>query len=205
MPEYRRLELTRAGFHMIAATSAIIYFYLSDFTGAIVLLILGITISVADYFRTRSKIVRENLPSFMLNMVRKKEITRISAITHFIMAATIINFLYLFAGFPKAAALAATMFAAIGDPLARIAGISFGKIRLFNADKTLLGSTVFYSAGVGSAYLVGSLLRAELSLELLVSGGLLVTMVELFGGEWDNFAVPLLGSLIFWLLIVLGF
>ncbi len=78
------------------------------------------------------------------------------------IAATIIDFLYLFAGFLKAAALATTMFATIGDSLARIAGVSFGKIRLFNIDKTLLGSTVFYFTGVGSAYLVGSMLGTRM-------------------------------------------
>ncbi len=198
------LELPRALFHMVASTTAISYFYLSDFLGAMILLVVGILFSTADFLRVQFGSIRRRIPSFMLAMVRPHEEDKISAITHFILAATLIDFLYLFCNLPKQAPLAATMFVAFGDPLARIVGVRFGRFKLFGTDKTLLGSTVFWLAGTVVGYGMGWLLGADLSIAILVLGGGFLMLTELFGGNWDNFTVPFFGTLVFWGLLMLG-
>lgn len=203
-PEKQPLELSRAVFHMIAATSAMLYFYLSDLTGAIVLLVIGTVFSVADIFRSRSDFVRSIIPDFVLKMVREKEKDRISAITHFIMAATIIDFLYLFANLPKDAVLAATMFVAFGDPMARLLGIKYGKKRIGSTSKTYVGSGSFLVFGIVAALIAGVTLGSETTLLSLMVGGLVIAVIEVFSRDWDNFAIPLFGSLVFWFLHLTG-
>jgi len=198
------LEIPRAVFHMIAATSAIVYFYLSDFAGAMILLVVGIIFSGADILRTSSKTVRSLIPSFILNMVRDKEQDKISAITHFIIAAVLVDFLYLFFALPKDTVLAATMFAAFGDPLARLAGIRFGKRKIFNTAKTYIGSISFFVAGATTAFLLGMLLGSSITITSLLIGGAIITAIEVFSGDWDNFAVPFVGTLVFWGLLFIG-
>jgi dolichol kinase len=190
---------------MFAATSAISYFYMTHTPGALVLLALGMILTVSDYFRVKSETWRSWLPEFILRLVRGREKTRLSAITHFVIAATCIDFLYLFAGLPKEAALAATMYAAIGDPLARLCGIRFGKTTILSTRKTWVGSGALFVAGFSAAVVTAKILGAPLSLGVIAVGGVVITAIEMFSNHWDNFSVPFFGTLAIWGLLAVGF
>ncbi len=193
-------EPKRAAFHVFAVNAAMAYFYFSEKTGAYILLGLGIIISLIDFFRAHYPWGRSITPSFMLKLVRKDEEGRLSAITHFIIAATLVDFLYLYFGLSKDFVLAATMFVSFADPAARLAGKEFGSGNLFGTRKTLVGSATFFFVGSAAALTVCAAFAASFSYFQIILGGLILTVVELFSGRWDNFTVPFLGSLIMWVL-----
>ena len=195
------LEVGRAVFHMIAVTSAMLYYYFTDLVGAIVLLVLGALFTALDVGRTRATWFHRLIPGFVLRMVRPREEKRLSAITQFIMAATLIDAIYLSVGLNKDAVLAAVMFVGFGDPLARLIGMSVRSPELFGTGRTLAGSATFFVVGVMAALVVGRLVGASITPLQLLVGGAILTGIELVSRGWDNFHIPFFGSLV---MIVLG-
>ena len=173
-----------------------LYYYFTDLVGSIVLLLLGTVFIALDVGRTRSDWFQKLIPDFVLRMVRAREEKRLSAITHFIVAATLVDAIYLTVGLDKDAVLAAVMFVGYGDPLARIVGMSVRSPKLFGTTRTLAGSGTFFLAGVAAAAFVCWLVGASVSPLQLVVGGLLLTGIELISGAWDNFHIPFFGSLV---------
>jgi len=94
--------------------------------------------------------------------------------------------------------LPAVMYVSFADPLARLAGKTFGSGNLLGTGKTLAGSATFFVAGTLVASLVCQALGIRLDLGVLVVGGLAATAIELFSGRWDNFTVPFFAPVIFW-------
>lgn len=195
---WREHEIGRAVFHVIAANAAMAYYYFTGTLGAYLLLVTGAIISLCDYSRTRGLAPARLIPQFVLKMVRDHEKTRISAITHFIIAATLIDFLHLFCGLEKSTILPAVMFVSIGDPMARLAGKTMGRTPLMNTGKTLAGSVSFFITGTAAALFVCRIAGCGVSPAHVVIAGICATMIELFSQGWDNFHIPFWTTLLLW-------
>jgi len=191
-------EIGRAVFHIIAANSAMAYYWFSGTAGAYILLVVGFIFVFLDLARVYGGRAQVLIPAFVLRMVRPKEQGRISAITHFIMAATLVDILYLFLGMPKAPVLVAVMFLSFGDPLARLVGMSIKTPRLPGSEKTLGGSLTLFVVGSAMAWSVAMLFGAHMPFGAIVTGGLVITLIEAYSKGWDNFTIPFLGSLLIW-------
>jgi len=197
-------EIGRAVFHIIAANSAMAYYWFSGTAGAYILLVVGSIIVFLDMARVYGGRAKALIPGFVLRMVRPKEVNRISAITHFVMAATLVDILYLFAGLPMDMVLLAVMFLSFGDPLARLVGMSLTTPRMPGSSKSIGGSLTLLVVGSAMAWAVGMLLGAEFSLGMIIAGGLGITIIEAYSKGWDNFTIPFLGSLLMWSLWYVG-
>lgn len=205
IPKDRKdLEIPRAVFHIIAANSAMAYYWFSGLTGAFILLIVGALIVGLDVARVYGSRAGHIIPGFVLRLVRPKETGRISAITHFVMAATLIDILHIFAGMPLDPVLLAVMFLSFGDPMARLVGMSVSTPRLPGSTKTLGGSLTLLLLGGAMSWAIGSLLGAQVSLPVIILGGLIITGIEAYSKGWDNFTIPFIGSLIMWGLMYVG-
>jgi dolichol kinase len=176
------------------------YFFFSGLSGAYVLLALGVVISAVDIARVHSSWGRRLVPGFILSLVREREQKSISAITHFIIAATLVDFLYLFGGLSKDFVLAAVMYVSFADPVARLIGKTFGRGNLFNTGKTLAGSVSFFIIGTAMAYVACTAFGAKFTWIQLLIGGMIATGIELFSGGWDNFTIPFFTTLAMWAL-----
>ena len=195
------LELPRGLLHAALTTSAALYYVASGRRGAWVLLAVGALFTAGDVARVRVPRWRAALPAALLAQVRPHERDRVSAITHFVAAATLVAFIDLTVGLPRLAALFATLYLGFGDPSARVAGrlLGWGPVPFLH--KTLIGSAAFFLAGTAATLVASRVAGVSLPASALLVGGLGVTVVELLSGAYDNFFVPLLGTLLFWALM----
>jgi len=111
--------------------------------------------------------------------------------------------------FPKAVALIAIYSLAIGDPMAAIIGIKFGKHRL-KSGKSLEGSAAFFVCCFGISLVVLSWTFAGMTLRILGSSVFIGLVSSIFEGIPfridDNLTIPLFTAATAWsTLALLGF
>jgi len=203
-----KTELKRAVWHFLSVSLIAMLFYVSNRMGVYCLLGVGILCLIGDWGRTRFNWINRLVPKFFFSIMREHETRGLSALSYFVVAGMIIISIHLLFGLPKDIMVCATMFVAIGDPMARLIGKNWKVIYLFGSKirsirlykrKTLFGSMAFFLCGLAGAAGFYWISEPVWPVACLLVGGVVATVTELLAHrEWDNFYVPLLASLTMW-------
>lgn len=174
---------------LAASTSVVI---LACFLGADLLL---------ETARLRIPSVNEAIMKVWGPFMRACEVNRMSGVPYYILSS-----LLAIAIFPKPVAIVSILFLAVGDPIASLFGIVYGKhsIRFANG-KSLIGTT----AGVVACTVVAFVffkawpISDENVLVLSLIGGLVGGTVELLPFDLDdNFTIPVVSGFVLWLAFI---
>lgn len=131
----------------------------------------------ADLYRIFSK---NNLPA----LYKKSESKRFSSMTAFLVAIFIVFLL-----FQKEVSYLCLSFIIFGDMAGKLAGVRFGKIKIFH-HRTLEGSLAFLAGALISGFII--CLLFDIPYALLLTGALVAALTELFSFSLDdNFTVGL--------------
>jgi dolichol kinase len=154
-----------------------------------VLVLLGLFIGwmiFLESWRFRNPRVNRWLFEHFKGYTKEKERARISTTTLFLIASAL-----TILAFPRPVAIAAVLFLTVGDPVAEIVGVRYGRLPILRG-KTLEGTL----AGAAACLLAGAPLllvdRLGLDLPTLVVGAAAAALTELLPFPVDdNFTVPL--------------
>ena len=153
------------------------------------LLILALfigTMAWLESWRFRSPRVNRWLFEHFKGFTKEKERERVSTTTLFLIAAALTILL-----FPAGIAIPALLFLTVGDPVAEIVGVTWGRLRLVGS-KTLEGTL----AGALACFIAGAPLlaidRLDLGAPILAIGAAAAALTELIPFPIDdNFTIPL--------------
>lgn len=159
---------------------------------ALLILFIGVMVWLESW-RFRNPKVNRWLFEHFKGFTKEKERAKISTTSLFLASALITIIV-----FPRGITIAALLFLTVGDPVAEIIGVNFGRIKIFGG-KTLEGTL----AGFLSCALIGWPLllieRLELDPTLLLIGAGAAALTELFALRVDdNFTVPIGSGLAMW-------
>ena len=156
-------------------------------TGGILILFIA-TMLTLEVYRFRYPGVNRWLFEHFHAFTKEKERTRVSTTTLFLIACLLTILL-----FPRSVAIAAVLFLVVGDPVAEVIGLRYGRIRLMG--KTLEGTL----AGFGACLAAGALARwlpLGLDWSVLLAGAAVASLAELLPLPIDdNFTIPLAAGL----------
>ncbi len=152
---------------------------------AILVLFIG-TMVFLESWRFRNPRVNRWMFEHFKGFTKDKEREKISSTTLFLLSAALtITF------FPRGVAIAALLFLTVGDPIAEIIGVRYGRVRIVRG-KTLEGTV----AGALACFIVGAplLLAPDLGIDLtlLLIGAAAAALTELLPVPVDdNFTIPI--------------
>ena len=154
-----------------------------------VLVLLGLFIAwmtFLEYWRFKNPKVNRWLFEHFKGYTKEKEVARISTTTLFLIASALTILV-----FPRGVAIASVLFLTVGDPVAEIVGVAYGRLKILRG-KTLEGTL----AGGAACLLAGAPLllvdRLGLDLPTLAIGAAAAAITELLPFPIDdNFTVPL--------------
>lgn len=132
-------------------------------------------------------------------LIRSHEEKGLSAITWNILGVLIAVYF-----FPRELAAVSILFAGIVDPMARMAGVLWGKIQIGSLKKTVAGVAGGALAGLVMAASVAGHVGAlfpKLTFGVLALGTVSASICELFAGKLDNLLIPLgsAGTMLFFM------
>ena len=181
-----RREAPRKAIHLTSIAIPLGILHLPLETARRTLAILAVALLVADVAKIHQPRLRSLFIAFFGPLIRRHEHTGITSSTYMIVSALLAT--YLFSP-PEAAG--ALVFLILGDTMAAIVGMAWGRTPLFG--KTLEGSLAGFVAGaVGAAALVPAL-----PLHAVALGALTASLVEVLPIPVDdNFRIPLLAGLV---------
>jgi dolichol kinase len=200
------LHLVRKSWHMaMGLTIAILY--LAGMSTSMAIMILGSILGwdlIMETARLRSPAFNEKIIKVWGPFMRACEVDRMSGIVYY-LAATILAI----GIFPRPVAILSVLYLALGDPIASIFGILFGKgsIQLARG-KSLVGT----SAGILTCAIVTFIFLKMMGLPdsqiavLSAVGGFAGGLAELMPFDIDdNFTIPVISGFALWLaFIVMG-
>jgi dolichol kinase len=203
------LHLARKTWHLFMGLMIISIYEFSGMSTSTAVTLLGTALGInlfVETARLRIPTFNEKVLRFWGPLMRSCEMNRMSG-TPFYLLATVLAF----AIFPKPVAVLSVLYLAIGDPIASVFGIMYGKGSPKIAQgKSLIGT----AAGVVSCALVTLVFMkvypvpvsdgAWLGLSLV--GGLAGGLAELAPFDMDdNFTIPMISGFVMWLgFIALG-
>lgn len=198
------LHLARKVWHMgMGLMMAAIY--MAGLPTSKAILLLGAAL-ILDLFmetaRLRNPALNQKILRFWGPIMRTSEVNKISGVPFYIAAA-----LLSIAIFPKTIAILAILFLALGDPVASLVGILYGKLgpRLSNG-KSLIGTSagVLTCMMVTYAFLQFMGIGTEHLAILTLVGGLAGGAAEVLPLEVDdNFSIPIVSGFVLWLSFIL--
>jgi dolichol kinase len=149
-------------------------------------MVIGVALLVADLVKMHQPRWRSVFTTFFGPLIRRHEHTGITSSTYMIVSALVATYL-----FDRHVAAAALVFLIVGDTLAAMIGLAWGKTPLFG--KTLEG----FLAGFVSSFVAAALLVPELSLPAIALGALAGAVAEVLPLPVDdNFRIPLVAGLV---------
>ena len=180
-----KIKLYRKAIRFAALIFPILYFWFSK-TIIIWLIVAFLVLFLVLDFARKTKLGK---------LLYKKGEAKVSGFTLFLIAA-----LFTVLIFGKEIAILALVFAAIGDNMAVLIGIPFGKKKLIGK-KTLEGAV----ACLASCFLAGLIVMAFLEVPLLIVilGAFAATLTELFSGYYDNLTIAPFAAAVMSVLVAL--
>lgn len=119
-------------------------------------------------------------------LLRRKELYTLTGGSYLLLASLVAIFIFPVPG----VFIAAISFLVIGDTVAALFGLRFGKARLFS--KTIEGTTACLASCLIIAYVISKLPKAPLPLGIGVAGAVIATIVEALPIEVnDNVIIPI--------------
>lgn len=200
------LHLARKTWHMFMGLLIISIYVFSEMSSTTAVMILGTALGIDLFMETarlRRPALNEAIVRFMGPLMRTCEINRMSG-TPFYLLATLLAF----GIFPKPVAVLSVLYLAVGDPIASLFGIVYGKRGIQIAPgKSLVGT----AAGIVTCMLVTLVFLKVYPvpvsdgawLGLTVVGGLAGGMAELAPFDMDdNFTIPMISGFVMWLAFI---
>jgi dolichol kinase len=200
------LHLARKAWHMLMGLMIIFVYLFSGMSSTTAVTILGTVLGVSiimETARLRIPAVNERVMRVWGPVMRSCEVNRMSGIPFYLLATVL-----AFAIFPKPVGVLSVLYLAIGDPIASLFGIMYGKnsIRIAQG-KSLVGTM----AGIATCALVTLVFMKVYPvpvpdsawLSLSVVGGLAGGMAELAPFDMDdNFTIPMISGFVMWLAFI---
>jgi dolichol kinase len=197
------LHLVRKVWHMFMGLAmASMYFTGMSAHAAILSLVIALCISVTvEFMRLRVPSINERVIRLWGPVMRSCEVNRVSGIPFYILAT-----LLAIGIFPKPIAVLSILYLAIGDPMASLFGILYGKygVRFANG-KSMIGTL----AGIAACTLVGFFflktlfLPAPVYLAITLIGGVAGGTAELMPLDMDdNLSIPIVSGFVLWLAFI---
>lgn len=193
------VHVLRRLWHM-GTTTLIAYFYWAFLTKEQALLLIttiGTIFLLGDCFRLKYDTLNQAILKVLGRIMRKSELTSQSAMAPFILALFIVVML-----FSKPIALMAILYLGVGDPVASIVGIYYGKTKLFGTRKSFEGFAANFLVSTILTYIVLSSFHLggnTLALISLISGlGAAASEASPLVTD-DNLHVPVISACILWL------
>jgi dolichol kinase len=181
-----RGEAPRKALHLASIVIPLGILYLPLTAGRRTLMVIGVALLVADLVKMHQPRWRSVFTTFFGPLIRRHEHTGITSSTYMIVSALVATYL-----FDRHVAAAALVFLIVGDTLAAMIGLAWGKTPLFG--KTLEG----FLAGFVSSFVAAALLVPELSLPAIALGALAGAVAEVLPLPVDdNFRIPLVAGLV---------
>lgn len=182
-------EFARKAIHFSLILLPLAYRYLVHYDRKITLFVLLFLLAVAllvEIFRMKHPAFKRIFFDIFGLMIRKKEYHDFTSATYMLISVTI-----CIAVFPPDIAFAAIAFLAIGDTLAALIGVQFGKRKMFDTAKSLEGSLAcFAGTFVFGMFFLSSPIIA-------FSGALAASLAELAPMRFDdNLKVPIISGIV---------
>lgn len=150
------------------------------------LVILAVALLVADVAKIHQPRLRSVFVTFFGPLIRRHEHTGITGSTYMVVSALLATYL-----FPPDEAACALVFLILGDTMAAIVGMAWGRTPLFG--KTLEG----FAAGFAASLAGGLLLVPDLAPAAVALGALAAALAEILPIPVDdNFRIPMVAGLV---------
>lgn len=166
---------------------------LATIAGVVYFLFLGLEIA-----RLRSRALNGFALRVTRPIMKKSEANRISGLPFFAAGC-----LVAIAVFPRPVAILSILYLALGDPIASLAGVLYGKYSIrFSNGKSLIGTIAAASicTAVSFAYLSSLSLPVPALLALTLLGGIAGCTAEYLLLEVDdNFSIPVISGFVMWI------
>ena len=192
-------EIFRKSIHISSLLIPLLYRYLFHYNRKntfLILLPITVIFIVFDTFRIEHRTFKKFYQNFFGIILRKHELNDFTGAVYVMVSAVI-----CIAIFPGNIAFMALSFLAIGDTMAAIVGIRFGKRKLPGQQKSVEGSIACFL----STFVFGVLfyifdLQLGLSLVTIMVGAVTATLAEAWHIRFDdNFKIPLLSGMVMYL------
>ena len=167
-------------------------FFLTREQSLFLLVVLGGSFVIADFFRLRYATVNNLVLKYFGGLMRREELKSISGNSFYVLG---LIFVVLF--FPKPIVLLSVLFLAVGDPIAAVIGTLYGKHKIIGK-KSLEGAVANLFCSSAAAFLLGYFylhLSFEKAVVLAILGGITSVAAELCPVPVDdNFSIPALSA-----------
>jgi len=181
-------EVFRKAIHFSLILLPLGYRYLVNYDKKITLFVLITLLVLAlliEIFRMRHPTFKRIFFDIFGLMLRNREYHDFTSATYMLISVTI-----CIAAFPADIAFAAIAFLAIGDTLAALVGVQFGKRKLSRAGKSLEGSLACFAG----AFVFGMFFLQPI---IAFSGALAAALAELAPMRFDdNLKVPIISGIV---------
>jgi len=176
-------SIARKIFHFSGASIPVCYLVAGKTTAFVFALVLFVLSASFEFFRITGRLDISFVRKYM--QVKDSESRKPTGSFFYLLAAPITIIL-----FQESAAIASLFIVAIADPLCSLAGIQWGRKKMFG--KSLEGSAVFFMASL----LILSFFTFPIHVWLITA--LIATLTELFTPKWldDNLTIPIITALV---------
>ena len=181
-----RHEVPRKAIHLSSISIPLGILYVPVVTGRRILMLVGLALLVGDLVRIHHPKLRTYFTAFFGNFIRRHERRGITGSTYLVISSIVTMYL-----FEREVAAAALIFLIVGDTLAAMVGMAWGRTPLFG--KTVEG----FLAGFVFSFLAAWGLVPSLGAGTLAIGAFAAAVVEVLPIPVDdNFRIPLLAGLV---------
>lgn len=181
-----RREAPRKAIHLASLVIPLAILHLPLVATRRALAVVAVALLVADVAKIHQPRMRSLFVTFFGPLIRRHEHTGITGSTYMLVSALLATYL-----FPPAEAACALVFLVLGDTMAAIVGMAWGRTPLFG--KSLEG----FVAGFAASLAGGLFLVPELPVHAVALGALAAALVEVLPIPVDdNFRIPLVAGLV---------
>ncbi len=175
--------------HLIALLIPGLYYFLPKTYSILILAIFTLCYIGVDYIRLRFKAANRSFLLLFGQMLRRREHHSFTGGSYLLLASLVAMFI-----FPNPGVfIAAMLYLVIGDTVAALIGLRFGRQRFFR--KSIEGTLACLLSCIIIAYIVSILPQKALPFSVGIIGAVVATMVEALPIEVnDNVVIPILSG-----------
>ena len=188
----KNIEFARKSIHISSILLPIAYRYLFDYNKKntlLLFLLLALTSIVIEFLRLENKNFRKYFHLIFGVMLRKHEIYDFTGASYLLTSAIV-----CVAFFPPDIAFAAMAFLSIGDTVAALVGMNYGKRRFVSSKKSLEGTIACFV----STFIFGLWVFSEYP-GIAFWGAFSVCIAEVMNIKIDdNVKIPIISGIVMW-------
>lgn len=190
-------ETSRKLVHLIALLIPLLYYLLPRSLSALLLAVFALLFILIDYVRLHVGSVKKLFMLLFGQLLRRKELSTLTGGSYLLLAS-----LVALAIFPnRGVFIAAVSFLVIGDTVAALFGLRFGRTRLFR--KTIAGTFACLVSCLIIAYVVYKLPNTNLPFVVGIIGAVIATIVEALPIEVnDNVIIPIFAGAVMQIILL---